>query len=68
MKEFPESMIHPNERREKSIQTWMNAYNVTLKSDKKLRARLRELETWDTCNDNAYEHSVKVEALQRLIG
>jgi hypothetical protein len=67
MKEDDKCLVTKPERVEQSIQTWMSAYNVTLKTDRAFKKRLEELNSWDDCNGNSYEHNVKTQALQRLI-
>jgi hypothetical protein len=59
--------VHPNDRRESYINTWERAYLLTLKSERAMRKRLAELNSWDNSNGNSYEHEVKVEALKRLL-
>lgn len=68
MKTEDKSLVHPNDRREQSINTWERAYLLTLKTERAYRLRLKELQSWDNTNGNVYEHDVKVEALQRLLG
>lgn len=55
------------ERMESYINTWEKCYQVTLGTQRKYKKRLKELEEWDTCNNNEYEREVKTEALKRLI-
>lgn len=62
-----QDQIHPNDRREQSINTWERAFLLTLKSHRLMRRRLEELNSWDNTNGNNYEHEVKVEALKRLL-
>jgi hypothetical protein len=63
-----EDQVHPNDRREQSVNLWERAFLATQKSERNFKKRLNELETWDDCNGNNYEQEVKIEALKRLLG
>ncbi len=54
-------------KKEDGIRLWQRAYEVTQRTQKNYKTRLKELETWDKVNGNADEREAKIEALNRLI-
>lgn len=54
-------------KKEDSVRTWIRSYERTQRTQKNYKARLKELQTWDTSNNNPDEREAKVEALTRLI-
>ena len=52
---------------ESLVSTWQKCYTVIYKTRQQYKARLKELETWDTSNNNKIERAAKIQALKNLI-
>lgn len=50
-----------------SVNIWIDAYEVTLKNKPRYEKRLKELQTWDTCNGHESERQTKIQALKELL-